>query len=137
MIITIENDGPKIKSTNYWESENARKGLVYLSTNAGCVRLLVPDISSGFISEMKTGKHVIMSRGPWPAAGKDDAVELLFEDFTDTPFAIHLQAGQCDMLPDGKGGWSFAAWTREGVQVELPLKYRRVREIPWLRPWKE
>jgi len=41
-MITIANDGPDIASTNYWATDHARAGIVYLSGNAGAWRLLMP-----------------------------------------------------------------------------------------------
>ena len=34
-IIAVENDGPIITNTNYWESEHATAGYAYLTINAG------------------------------------------------------------------------------------------------------
>ena len=41
-ILKFENDGPLIVASNYWESEMAAAGKLYVSINAGCFRLLVP-----------------------------------------------------------------------------------------------
>jgi hypothetical protein len=64
-------------------------------------------------------------------------MELLFEDFTDSPYSIHVVPEQFDMIPDGKGEWSFSVWTRAGKQFECPMKYRKVTSIPCLEEWKE
>lgn len=137
MIIHIGNNSQEIVSTNYFDTEHAAKGLFYVSTNAGCVRLLVPEIMEAAITDMKTAKYVIMSRGPWPAQNRDDGVEILFEDFSDTPYAIFIGVEQIDMLPDGEGEWGFAIWTEEGKQFECPLKYRHVKKIPCLKGWED
>lgn len=39
--LTIRNDGPKMVEPNYWQSGLARAGTCYLSTQAGCFRLLL------------------------------------------------------------------------------------------------
>lgn len=138
--LTIKNDGQAIESTNYWDLEQAQRGYVFLSWNAGAGRLLVPDSQAAIIREMKTGKYVIVSRGPWKDQGGRDAIELLFEDGSDSPFALHLVAEQCDrMIPatDQGGGLVVSVWTRAGEQMRLPGKYRRVEEIPCLAPWTE
>ncbi len=36
--IEISNDGQKITATNYWQSDYARAGALYISVNAGAVR---------------------------------------------------------------------------------------------------
>lgn len=46
-MITISNDGQKIVSTNYWDTEHAKRGFLYLSWNAGAGRLLLPDTNQG------------------------------------------------------------------------------------------
>jgi hypothetical protein len=133
----IENNKQQIVNTNYFDTEHAEKGYFYLSTNAGCVRLLVPDSQTSAILEFQAAKYVTFSVGPWLDQGRDIGLELLFEDFSDSPYALHMIPEQCDMLPNGKGEWTFAVWTRDGKQFECPLRYRRVKEIPCLKEWKE
>ena len=48
-MITITNQGQRITSTNYWDSDNARAGYLYLSWNAGAARLMVPDTQKAVI----------------------------------------------------------------------------------------
>jgi hypothetical protein len=134
-LFEIINNGQKIESTNYFDSDHAMRGLFYLSTNAGCVRLLVPDVQQAAIQEFKAAEYAILSRGPWPEQSRSDALELLFEDFSDSPYAIHMVIEQRDVLPDGKGYWELAVWTREGKCFECPLKFRKVERIPCLLPW--
>lgn len=137
-MLTITNKGQAIESTNYWDSEHACAGYCFLSWNAGAARLLVPDTRHAFLPEMRTAEYVIVSRGPWPRAGKDEALELLFEDGSDSPFSIHLGAEQTDrLLPDTDqgGGFVIVVWTRSGEQMRLPGKYRRVASLPCLDPW--
>lgn len=138
-MITINNDGQKITSINYWDTEQALKGYLYLTWNAGAGRLLLPDSQLAFLPEMSTGKYVIVSRGPWKERGGREALELLFEDESDSPFCLQLVAEQCDrMLPDADqgGGFDIAVWTRDGEKLCLPGKYRRVSKIPYMKPWK-
>ena len=72
----IENDGPEILSTNFWQSALARAGTFYLSTNAGAFRLLVPTQHQGSLREMRRAHTCIVSRGPWPAQRLPEALEL-------------------------------------------------------------
>lgn len=136
--ITIANKGQMIAHTNYWDSEQAKEGFYYLSWNAGAARLLVPDAVKSSIREMKTGKYVIISRGPWKEHDDIDALELMFEDDSDSPFTLILAAGQTDrMLPetDQGGGFYLIVFTRGGEKLRLPAKYRKVAAIPSLEPW--
>ena len=145
--LKIENNGPELVYTNYWITEHAKKGLVYLSANAGCFRLLVPESSGISISDMQNGaQYVILSRGLWAHQhGNLDALEILFEDHSDNPFAIHILRDQSDLLPtdtevDQLGQsqrWSIAVYTKNGKLLELPVRYRTVKTIPYLKEWSD
>jgi len=139
-MLTIVNRGQAIESTNYWDTEHAQAGLFYLTWNAGAGRLLVPDPQKAAVREMRTAQYVIVSRGPWPDQGGRDALELLFEDGSDSPYCLHLSAEQTDrLLPetDQGGGFVITVWTRGGQKLRLPGKYRTVDVIPCLQPWSD
>lgn len=134
------NDKQAIVKTNYWDSEYASLGKIYLSWNAGAGRLLIPDVLEQSISELRGAKYVVISRGPWPETGKQDALEIMFEDGSDSPFCFHIGSEQGDrLLPitDQGGGFDITVWTREGEQLRLPAKYRVVKAIPCLQVWQE
>ena len=139
-MLNIQNNGPDIVFSNFWDLEPAKKGYFFLSVNAGCARLLIPDGRIAEIEEMKTGKIVIISRGPWSQAGKKEAVELLFEDYSETPYSMNLGAKQIDrLIPSSDNGRDllFAAYTRGSIKaMERPAKFRTVKKLPCLKPWK-
>ncbi len=139
-MLSIENDGSNIRATNFWQTPFAAAGAFYLSVNANAFRLLVPDSQKAAIQEISTAREVIVSRGPWPAKSRADAIELLFEDGTDTPFTLHFGVEQIDRLPlDSDAGHQlmFSAWTKGPVKVlTRPARYRRVAAIPCLEPWR-
>ncbi len=141
MIVT-KNHGPLIVSSTYWGSEMEQAGKLYVSVNAGAVRVLVPAKRRALIAECRGSKYVVLSRGPWPAAGLADAAEILFEDGTDTPYALHLSPESFDLLPDEPPAgreWVLALWTAKKGKPHKSLErrcfWRRVLEIPWLKPW--
>ena len=142
-LIRIDNDGPDIVATDYWATPNAQQGYFYLSINAGAFRLLIPDVRAAEIADWASAREVIVSRGPWPQAVRTDALELLFEDGTDSPYAIHMGLEQIDRLPlprdvDREGDpprWIFSAWTPAGRALVLPCRYRIVTHLPYLRAW--
>lgn len=139
-MFNIQNNGQEIARTNYWKSEHAARGYYFLTINAGAIRLLVPDVQIHATTEMQTAKEVIVSRGPWSAQGKTDGIELLFEDHTDTPYCIQLMTEQCDRLPgptDINQPWVFTAWSSAGKQLERPCYVRMVKQIPWMKPYKQ
>ena len=140
MMIEIANDGPRITNTNYWETPHAKRGLVYLSINARAYRLLTPPAMEPMLAEIFNAREVVISRGPWPQYNKPDALEIMFEDGSDSPYAVHLLTDQIDRLPQPHDqGWKgtlaiytatsyVPAWTCDMVY------YRTVKQIPWLRP---
>ena len=137
-MLHIKNIGPLIEETNYWGTEHARRGFVYLSINAGVLRALVPASSESMLADMRTAKIVVLSRGPWPQQRKSDALELMFDDGTGEPFALHLLPEMIDRLPDDADhGRKFLAaiYTADGPQFERPCVYRRVPQLPFLKPW--
>lgn len=120
-MITIENDGRLIRSTNYWDSEHARLGYFFLSWNAGAARLLVPDSQTSQIKEMRTGDVVIISREPLEGR---PATLIIFDDHTQEPYSVHVLDEQSDRVPSREpGGFLFFAWTREGEQLCLPARF--------------
>ena len=138
MMLIIHNQGQAIRSTSYWDSEQAQAGYVYLTWNAGAGRLLIPDRLKPILREMRNGREVIVSRDTWIDQGHRDALELLWEDGSDNPFCLHLVAEQTDrLLPDEQqgGGFVITAWTRGGLKGRWPGRYRVVERIPYLTPW--
>ena len=140
--LIIENHGPLIVSTNYFDTDAAIAGKVYCSVNAGAIRILVPDSQKAIVSEMRSAKYVILSRGPWLAEKVAEAIELLFEDETESPYCLHLTAASFDLLPaEPETGreWIVSVWVRKDGQpkkvLERPCKWRLVKAIPCLKPW--
>src|SRR5262249_34354457 len=70
-----------------------------------------------------------------------EAVELLFDDDSDNPFALHLTPASFDLLPgppEPGREWTFAAWTEEKGKPHLALQrvchWRPLPRLPWLEP---
>ena len=88
--------------------------------------------------DMKTAEYVILTRGPWPQAQNRMSWELLFEDHSDNPFAIHLIPEMSDRaIPPSDIGRhvAFSAWTQSGHVLQLPGRVRSAKSLPDLRPW--
>ena len=137
-LLTFANDHQNIRSTNYFDSESAAKGFLYLSWNAGAGRLLIPDNQLHILAEMRTGKYVVVSAGPWPEERRPNGLEIMFEDNTNSPFSCLISIAQCDrVLPssDEGGGFVITAWGRNGLLASWPGKFRKVKRIPCLLPW--
>lgn len=140
-MLSVSNHGPLIVETNFWDLPIERAGNFYLSTNAGAFRLLVPRSQEAAVPEMATAREVVVSRGPWPQVRRAEGIEILFDDGSDSPFALHLSIEAVDRLPlDSDAGqeWLFTAWTspRRGKPhqaLQRPAWYRRVPQIPYLK----
>jgi hypothetical protein len=138
-VITIQNDGPKLVSTNYWQTEQAAAGFYYLSTNAGTVRLLVPASRAKpeLMKDMHNVREVVLTRGTFQ--GHDNCVEVMFEDGSERPYCIHIDAKQIDRqwIPtDEHKRWRFAIWTELGLFSEYGRCYlRRFAVLPYGARW--
>ena len=107
MIHTFENDGPILQRTNYFDSKDAAKGEFYLTTNAGCLRLLVPDSQKELLPDMRCKKvHVSFLKSP-------DRIEIMFDDESANPFRLVLAIQQCDGVVEA-GLYTFSVYVREG-----------------------
>jgi hypothetical protein len=153
-VIRIDNDGPRLAGTNYFETEQAHAGNVFVSTNAGAFRLLVPRGARGWLDEMRGADYLIVTRGQWTPAPMRlpdntvrqqhprEALELLFEDGSDSPFVLHVGAESVDRLPsrqdDGRTHLRCLVYT-EGptLELEIPARFRRAARLPHLKPWVE
>jgi hypothetical protein len=153
-MIHIKNEGPELIYTNYWETENAKKGFYYLSTNDSCIRLLAPEVPTGkalaeefgrpttledTIKEMATARSVILSRGMFEGR---DSVEILFEDNTSTPFIQIIATEQCDRIwPESESGTilrnGFVVYTEHGGKVLHfdDCRVRNVEKLPCMKEW--
>jgi hypothetical protein len=143
MMIEIHNHGPLVLRSNYWQTDVAAAGKYYVSVNAGAVRLLVPNSQREVLNDMRAARQIVLSRGPWLAMNLPEAVELLFDDGTESPFALHLSPESFDLLPaeppPGRE-WILSVWIdkkgKPHKAIERPCHWRRVPRIPWLRPWQ-
>jgi hypothetical protein len=142
-LIETVNDGPAVVSSTYWGSEDDRAGKLYASCEAGTVRLLLPALRlREAVYAARAAEYAILSRGPWPAAGLPDAVEIVLEDHSEAPYALYLSPASFDLLPAEPGPreeWVLAVWEFEAgkprLAASLLCRWRRVPRLPWLEPW--
>lgn len=135
MELQIKNNGPEIEHTNYFESELAQRGGLYLSINAGAFRLFLPPGAEHMLNDIQTATDVVISRGKLSG---QEAIELLFDDYSETPFSIHLGENQIDRLPDAQDTerkWSFSVWEMGPRCVyRASCFFRAVKTLPYLKP---
>lgn len=136
--ITFSNDGPEIVSTNFWDTPMGRTRYAY-GANAGTMRLLIPTALEHTIPDMISGcDYVVVSTVRKPSETKL-SIEFLFEDHSDTPYAIHCCAGltlgffpMSDPSPIER---HLTIWVKGPRKVATLRAYsRRVPHLPWLKP---
>lgn len=113
-MIMVSNDGPRITSTNFWQTAVNSKGFFYLSSNAGAYRLLVPKSREASIPDMLAGKEVIITKGH-DSHFQREMVEILFDDHTATPFSLYLSVEQTDNRAADVDGFSFVGSTENRI----------------------
>ena len=100
-LITI-NDGPLIRSTTYWQTSQAARGAIYLSVNAGAVRLLFPFSAQHRLAEIRGARSAAIQLADAKAVG---AVHILIETRIGYPFFLSLPVSQIDRsLPASEAG---------------------------------
>jgi len=141
--IVTDNRGKLIVSSTYWGSEYEKAGKVFVSVNAGAIRVMVPTTMHKAVDDWRAAKYAILSRGPWPEQSLPEAVEILWEDGSDNPYALHLPRESFDHLPSEPPAgrdWLITVWQlKEGKPhkaLERTCYWRRVERLPWLKPLK-
>lgn len=136
--ITTQNKGREIVDTNYFGSEMEQRGYIFMSSNAGSFRLLLPSSLNHTLPDIKTGKYAVISRGPIPEGGKHDGVEIMFEDHSDDPYSFVISPEQYDwMAGNADNNYEFVldVWTAAGHQLSMPCYFRTVNKLPCLKPF--
>jgi hypothetical protein len=143
MLIQVSNDGPLITSTDYWTSDVASAGKVFVSVHAGAIRVLLPRDRWGDLYDMRAGKYCVLSRGPWPAERQPEAIEIMWEDESESPYALYLTPESFDMLPgeaDPGREWVCSVWIEKDGNPHKSLErichWRRVAQLPYLKAWR-
>ena len=132
-LLTIGNNSQEIMSTNYFESEYNQHGYFYISINAGCVRLLIPDSASAnqmFIDDITSAKEIILSMLKGYLREEDKhTVELMFDDHSESP-RLPLAEGNNSVM-------RFISYAR-GLRVIQDTKcgFRYVNKIPCMAEWR-
>ncbi len=110
-VIKISNDGDMVSRTNYFDTPQAERGEFYLAWNAGCGRLLVPDVMKDYLSDIKCKKAEISQ--------KEDRIIIIFDDETEMPFNLQLAFEQNDRAIT-PGECVFSVYVREGEKYRFP-----------------
>jgi hypothetical protein len=87
---------------------------------------------------MKTAKYAVLTQG-YHKSLKDETIELMFEDFSDTPFAIHISMIQTsDILFKAdemkKIRLIIHGLTLNILEMDLYVRYGCNHKLPYLIP---
>lgn len=143
-LLTIGNNSQEITSTNYWELPYNTRGEFYISINAACVRLLIPekfDADIDFIDALLSSKQIILSiLKKYLIEENKLAIELMFDDHSQNPYCIHMGAHQIDRLflnEDNNKITRFISYAK-GLRVvnDTHCGIRHVNKIPCMSEWK-
>lgn len=114
-IIQITNNKTEIINTNYFESLLNKHGKFYVSINAGAFRLLIPDVYLNTMEkELPLAQKMVITRD-------STMFNILFEDYSETPYQIQLSSNSFDRLPsqqDKGRDFIFSAWTKKGGKIK-------------------
>lgn len=152
-MILIDSHGPLITASDYWRSDAAKAGKILISPNAGVIRVLMPPARYDMLGDLRSASHAVVTVGWWsmtaarkfglestPIREGGEAVEILWEDGTDSPHAWHVTPESCLLVPGdpSPGQWSIACWIeRRGEPhraLERPAFWRRGK-VPCLQPF--
>lgn len=119
-MFSIANNHQAIKTTTYWETDEAQAGYCYLSQNAAALRLLVPEARRDWLPLIMTGKKVtiegsVLIRG---------CFDIVFEDGTDAPFCIALSRGLMDCALWKTKSVPFTVWNESGLVKSFVAKIK-------------
>ncbi len=135
--VKINNKGPDIESTNFWDLFLAREGFLYLSIHDGVARLLVPPDYTEVLMNMTLGCRAILTKGIWNGY---DAYEIMFEMRRHEPYAVFIRTRHVDhplTETDLNKEFTLTIWTREGKQAEMPARYRTAEKLPFMQPYHD
>ena len=140
----ITNNGPEVISTNFWDKYFLPGKAYYVSINAEAFRLLIQKKAEFLIPQMTENvTEVIITEGEFE--GHPYSFELMFEDGSPTPFALHTGSEVFQTLPGPRyyikeRTYVFSVWkagpNNEPIKcLELPARLRKTKKLPYMKPW--
>lgn len=89
-MLTIRNSGQAVVATNYWSTPHAANGLLYISINAGAIRVLVPPATAYLLAELPpVGTPCRYEQG-------ERTCRIVLLDDPADPYVIEVDARQVD-----------------------------------------
>jgi hypothetical protein len=100
--IEVLSDGPRVVATSYWSSPHAQSGYVWISVNAGAVRVLVPPAAERRpLAELPPAGTPCL----YVQDGRSGARRIVYLDDPASLWVLEVGAAQADRtLPPGEHG---------------------------------
>lgn len=120
-MILVTNDGPAVVATTYWATPHAGRGLLYVTINAGAIRVLVPAPAAALLDELPpAGTPCRYEQGP-------DRCQIVLLDRPGDPYVVDVDARMADRrLPASDGGRAAPLhWYVPGAEPEAVRLARR------------
>lgn len=95
-VFEIENAGPEIRSTNYWDVGGET---VALSFNARALRVLLPASMGDAAQDAATGRVAVLTIGADARYGGRRRAHIMFDDGSQSPYCIESDLGAFDRIP--------------------------------------
>ncbi|WP_144389897.1 hypothetical protein [Phaeobacter sp. 22II1-1F12B] len=115
--IAINNDGPLIKATNYWDLPYGKQGMCYLSGNAGNWRLLLPGINAEGVSEFRSIKRALIE----PSIMVHGNFDIVACDGSPNPYCVSINKVMVDRSITKKS-CRLLVYTEKGLINNVPVK---------------
>ena len=129
----------RLTREDHWGSSEAQKGFFRVDFDGGNFCLLVPDSRLVDVSEIRTGKHAIITMGVHLEHHRT-MYELLFEDGSKRPFVLCITPDMFERpisMKEAAGtNRQLIVYEREYVEVaRMPVYFRETETLPCLKPW--
>lgn len=145
--IEMGHDG-RVATTSYWRTVGAREGMYYLQWSPAGAHLLVPRLCLSDTLDMMLCKEVVISSGCMPEfVDRGEVYEVMFDDGSDAPFAIHMDADdfsskdsidRSQWAPEHGSNLTIEVVPEVGVDRFTKIcRYREVDLLPSRAPWPE
>lgn len=119
-MFSIANNGQAIAQTNYWTTREAQAGYCFLSHNAAALRLLVPKANDEWLPCILAAKRVTVEHSILISG----CFDVVFEDGTDTPFCITMNASAMDFRFWKTDSIRLTVWNESGLVKLFPAKVK-------------
>lgn len=137
---TVFDHHGQVVNTNFFNSTYSEYGAFCLKLKCNRLHLFVPPEHTWSISEIKTAKHVVLTKGTDYLSGKK-MFELLFEDFSINPFFLNIDFKQgsktiLTLKEDCHIPIHVHSLTERNLKLKCYIRKGDHYKLPYLKPYK-